>query len=173
VVRNLSYRAVGLTCPDDEVWSQRPKGYIRYARTIRIGHGREQWDAAASAVLDWQIKIRSGFTVEPVTAGIRVRENADYQLIARFGPFAVREPVRVVAVVQQPTRCGFSYGTLDGHPVSGEEAFIVHRTADGQIWLTLRSLTRASEGRWRWAFPFLMVVQKYYRRRYVQALRVG
>jgi uncharacterized protein (UPF0548 family) len=54
--------------------------------------------------------------------------------------------------------------------VSGEEAFIVHRAADDEVRLTLRSLTRASRGGWRWAFPVLLVAQRYYRRRYLRAL---
>jgi uncharacterized protein (UPF0548 family) len=173
MIRNLNYGAVGLTYPDDEAWSEYPKGYRRYSATISIGHGRQCWSEAASAVLDWQIKTRSGFTVESLTNEIRIRENADYRLTARFGPITVHEPVRVVAVVNRATRRGFSYGTLDGHPVSGEEAFIVHRTPDGEVWLTLRSLTRASRGRWRWAFPVLLVVQKYYRHRYQQALKTA
>jgi uncharacterized protein (UPF0548 family) len=168
---DFSYGVVGLTCPADEDWSQRPSGYRRYAATTRIGHGQRRWDEASSAVLDWQIKTRSGFEVESFTAETRARENADYRLTVRFGPITVHESVRVVAVVNQPTRCGFSYGTLDGHPVSGEEAFIVHQAPDGEVWLTLRSLTRASRGRWRWAFPALLVAQKYYRRRYRQALK--
>jgi len=61
--------------------------------------------------------------------------------------------------------------TWSEHPVSGEEAFIVHRTPDGEVWLTLRSLTRASRGRWWWAFPVLLVAQKYYRRRDRLALK--
>ena len=101
---------------------------------------------------------------------MRAREDADYRLSVHLG-LTVREPVRVVAVVDQPARCGFAYGTLDGHPVSGEEAFIVHRAADGQVWLTLRSLTRASRDGWRWAFPVLLIAQRYYRRRYLGALR--
>jgi uncharacterized protein (UPF0548 family) len=170
MIRQLSYAAVGLTCPGEEVWAERPAGYLRYARTVGIGRGQQQWEAAAHAVLDWQIKTRSGFTVERLTAGTRVREGADYRLTAGFGPLTVQEPVRVVAVVDQPARCGFAYGTLDGHPVSGEEAFIVHRTADGEIRLTLRSLTRASRGGWRLAFPLLLAAQRYYRRRYLRAL---
>jgi uncharacterized protein (UPF0548 family) len=168
---NLSYDAVGQTCPADETWSRRPEGYRRHTCTVGIGHGQRAWDEAASAVLHWQVKTRSGFVVEPVTAGVRAQEQADYRLIARVGPFTVREPVRVVAVVDQPARCGFSYGTLDGHPVSGEEAFIVHRTVDDEVRLTLRSLTRASHGRWRRAFPLLLVAQRHYRRRYLLALR--
>ncbi|GAA2708164.1 hypothetical protein Apa02nite_057480 [Actinoplanes palleronii] len=167
----LSYGAVGLTHPGEETWSERPKGYRRYATTAVIGHGQRCWDEAASAVLDWQIKTRSGFAVESLTNGIRVRENADYRVTARIGPFIVHEPVRVVAVVDEPMRCGFAYGTLFGHPVSGEEAFVVHRDSSGEVRLTLRSLTRSSQGRWRWAFPALLVAQKCYRYRYRRALR--
>lgn len=166
----LSYDVAGLTRPGDEVWSEHPPGYLRYAVTVGIGHGHRCWDEAASAVLDWQIKRRSGFVVEPLTNGLRAREGADYRLAARLGPIAVHEPIRVVAVVERPQRCGFAYGTLQGHPVSGEEAFIVHRDADGEVRLTLRSLTRASRGRWRWAFPVLLVAQRVYRRRYRRAL---
>jgi uncharacterized protein (UPF0548 family) len=35
--------------------------------------------------------------------------------------------VRVVAVADEPDRCGFAYGTLPGHAVCGEEAFVVAR----------------------------------------------
>jgi uncharacterized protein (UPF0548 family) len=171
MIGNLSYDVVGLTCPGEAVWSQRPAGYRCYTRTVRIGHGQHDWDAAVSAVMTWGVKTRSGFAVEPVSAGMRVQQDADYRLIAHLGPLTIREPVRVVAVVNELARCGFAYGTLDGHPVSGEEAFVVHRSDDGGVWLTLRSLTRASQGAWRWAFPLLLAAQQYYRRRYLRALK--
>jgi uncharacterized protein (UPF0548 family) len=60
--------------------------------------------------------------------------------------------------------------SLDGRPVSGEEAFIVHRGDDGRVELTLRSLTRPASGRWRAAFPALLIAQRWYRRRYLAAL---
>ncbi|MFC7574081.1 DUF1990 family protein [Klenkia terrae] len=82
----------------------------------------------------------------------------------------VREPIRVVAVVDTPDRRGFAYGTRPGHPVSGEEAFVVHRDAEGAVWLTLRSLTRPGTGIWRPLFPLLLVAQRVYRRRYRRAL---
>lgn len=125
-------------------------------------------------MLVWGVKTRSGFTVSPADGGdLLVREGAEYTLVARLGPARVREPVRVVAVVDRADRCGFAYGTLDGHPVSGEEAFVVHRGADGQVWLTLRSLTRAGKGPWRWAFPLVLVAQRWYRMRYRRALRAA
>lgn len=124
-------------------------------------------------MLEWGLKTRSGFRVEPEgAAGVRVGEGTDYWLFASVGPVIVREPVRVVAVVDRPDRCGFAYGTLAGHPVSGEEAFILSRTPDGDVLLTLRSLTRpAPRGAWRAAFPVLLIAQRFYRRRYLLALR--
>lgn len=46
--------------------------------------------------------------------GGRVRVNDSFWLVAHLGPVTVREPVRVVAVVDEPDRRGFAYGTLDG-----------------------------------------------------------
>jgi uncharacterized protein (UPF0548 family) len=169
--RQLSYAPVGATCPQEKRWKQPRAGFRSYEQTVRIGRGQAQWEAAATAVLEWGVKTRSGFAVEPGPgAGDRVREGADYWLVVSKGPFSVREPVRVVAVVDRPDRCGFAYGTLDGHPVSGEEAFVVHRTDDERVWLTLRSLTRASRGPWWPAFPVLLIAQHWYRGRYLRAL---
>jgi uncharacterized protein (UPF0548 family) len=166
--RPLSYAPAGATRPGEERWAP-PAGFRTYERTQVLGSGEPLWSAASAAVLEWGIKTRSGFTVDP--AGTRVRLGANFWLVARSGPLAVHEPVRVVAVVEQPDRCGFAYGTLEGHPVSGEEAFVVHRTGDGEVALTLRSLTRAPRGRWRLAFPAALVAQRWYRRRYLRALR--
>lgn len=75
-------------------------------------------------------------------------------------------------MVDQPLRCGFSYGTLDGHPVSGEEAFVLHgATEHDAVLLTIRSLTRpAARGLWRSAFPILLVAQRVFRKRYLNSL---
>ena len=120
----------------------------------------------------WAVKTRSGFTVQPAEGGegARVRQGQTDTLVASLGPFRLREPVQVVSVIERPDRCGFAYGTRAGHPVTGEEAFIVHRHSDGSVWLTLRSLTRPGIGQWRFAFPAALVAQRWYRRRYTRAL---
>jgi uncharacterized protein (UPF0548 family) len=139
---------------------------------VLVGNGEEQWEVASSILMAWGIKTRSGFTVESVPVGVPgVRLGTDYRLTARLGLFSVREPVRVVAVVDEPARRGFAYGTLEGHPVSGEEAFVVHRDVEGDVWLTLRSFTRPGRGVWRVAFPAALVAQRWYRGRYLRALR--
>jgi len=66
---------------------------------------------------------------------------------------------------------GFSYRTRPGHPVSGEEAFIVHRDG-GNVFFTVRSLTApATEQPWRALYPLLRVAQIVARRRYLRTLR--
>lgn len=178
VARGLTYEHVGATRPADVDWppAAAPSGFRRHTSTVLIGRDDDGsagavWRAASAAVLAWGVKTRSGFTVHPPPGPGGVREGEEVWLRAALGPFTVREPVRVVAVVDTVDRAGFAYGTLHGHPVSGEEAFVVHRGADGRVHLTLRSLTRAApRGPWRAAFPALLVAQRVYRRRYQRAL---
>lgn len=132
-----------------------------------IGHGDEVWERATRDVLSWKVKTRSGFTVNdarPVSPSTRLT------ITARVGGVTIREPVEVVAVVETATRVGFSYRTLPGHPVTGEEAFIVHRDGD-DVFLSIRSLTApAATQPWRALYPLLRVAQIVARRRYLRAL---
>ena len=83
----------------------------------------------------------------------------------------ISEPVQVEVVTEGATRVGFSYRTLAGHPVTGEEAFIVHRDGD-DVFLTIRSLTAPAASRlWRALYPLLRIAQVVARRRYLRALR--
>ena len=169
--RALGYTVVGSTAPADEQW-QPPARWRAYEHTVRLGAGADLWDAASTAVLSWGIKTRSGFAVEPpLEVGRSARQGERYWLVARIGPIRVREPVQVITTVSTSNRAALSYGTLDGHPVSGEEAFIVHRDDNGNVSLTLRSLTHAGRGLWRGLFPLILVAQRIYRRRYLRALQ--
>lgn len=171
--RSLTYGPVGVTAPGDGVWAA-PAGRRAYERSVLVGRGDECWAQAAAALLSWAVKTRSGFAVEAASGSDPgVRDGADYWLVAAAGPLRIREPARVVAVVDRPDRCGFAYGTLEGHPVSGEEAFVLHRDEDGVVRLTMRSVTAPGSGGWRLAFPAVLVAQRWYRRRYARALTAG
>lgn len=137
--------------------------------TAVIGTGAETWTRATRDLLRWRVKTASGFRVDddrPVTAGRRVT------VTVRLLGFVVLEPVEVVAVVTEPDRVGFSYRTLPGHPLCGEEAFVLERSGD-EVRLTIRSLTRrAPEQPWRALHPVLRIAQRIVRRRYLRALVV-
>lgn len=87
-----------------------------------------------------------------------------------FGPFTVKAPVRVVYVVDEPGQVGFAYGTMTGHPASGEEAFVVERHDDDSVWLTIRAFSRPSTWYYRLAWPILRLQQAKFTSRYLRAL---
>ncbi len=136
--------------------------------TTLLGRGEDVWEAASREVLRWGVKTRSGFRVADVHEAV---PGERLQITARVGPVSVREPVEVRHVIREPDRVGFSYVALPGHPIRGEEAFIVHR--EGQdVFLSIRSLTApASRGPWRLAYPALRVAQLIARSRYRRALK--
>ncbi|WOH18470.1 DUF1990 domain-containing protein [Paenarthrobacter sp. GOM3] len=157
-----------MTSPDLPAWPALDRGYRHSEVSAVVGQGDDAWERSTDQVLRWGVKTASGFSVDApgaVSVGDRVLVTAHF-LGAR-----VLEPVQVVAVVQELERVGFAYRTLPGHPVSGEEAFIVHRDGD-EVRLTVRSLTGpASQQPWRTLYPLLLVLQRVVRRRYLRALR--
>ena len=169
----VNYSSVGVTASDRSRRAA-PTGYRVFERTAPIGHGPDRWEFAAAAAVRWGIKTRSGFSV--VNPDGSRSDQSDvvparrHWLIARVGPLHIREPVSVVWVTRELNRVGFAYGTLQGHPVSGEESFVVSRDVTGVVSLTIRSVSRAATGRWRLAYPIVAVAQRYYRRRYFKAL---
>lgn len=176
--RTLTYDGAGVTLTGGKQQAG-SAGLRGYERTVLLGRGSSLWVFASTEILRWGVKTRSGFSVEscsPSTSGTGlghpVAAGHKYWLIAHLGPLRIHEPVQVVAVVDKPDRKGFAYGTLAGHPVKGEEAFVVDRRTDGTVWLTIRSLTRPASGLWRAAYPLALLAQRLYRRRYFRSLRV-
>jgi uncharacterized protein (UPF0548 family) len=94
-----------------------PVGYHHIRRTRVIGTGRDLFEAAAATVM--------GFGVQRA-AGLRLRASAsvaqpDTLVTVSLGP--LHGSCRVIYTVEEDNRHGFAYGTLQGHPESGEEYF--------------------------------------------------
>ncbi|GAA1756780.1 DUF1990 family protein [Agromyces humatus] len=158
-----------MTNPELPAWpADESSPFRRSEVSTRIGRGDEVFERAARDVLRWKVKTRSGFTVpvaRPVSPG------TELTITARVVGIPVHEPVQVVSVVATGSRVGFSYRTLPGHPVVGEEAFIVHREGE-DVFLTIRSLTSpAPQQPWRALYLLLRLAQRVARRRYLRALR--
>lgn len=79
-------------------------------------------------------------------------------------------PVRIVYLIDEPRRRGFAYGTLPGHPVSGEEAFVVEQRDDESVWLTVRSFWRPAHPALWPLYPVLRLGQAVFASRYEHAL---
>ncbi|WP_210481056.1 DUF1990 family protein [Naasia sp. SYSU D00948] len=87
-----------------------------------------------------------------------------------FGPFSVKAPVKVVYVLDEPSRIGFAYGSRHGHPARTEQLQYVEKQEDGTVWLTVRSISapvRFSRGP---AVSVLRAAERHYAKRFLTAL---
>jgi uncharacterized protein (UPF0548 family) len=112
-----------------------PDGFDELRRSRRVGSGRADFGRAADALMTWQMHRRAGIAV--MASHARVETGAVANLCLGVGRLGLRAPVRVVDVVDEPTRRGFAYGTLPGHPESGEESFVVELGETGDVTLTI------------------------------------
>ncbi|GAA2815257.1 hypothetical protein GCM10010452_49560 [Crossiella cryophila] len=88
-----------------------------------------------------------------------------------FGPLSVVGPCRVVWRVDEARRCGFGYGTLPGHPVIGEEGFVLVLGADGAVEFTITAVSRPAGQLARWTGPIGRLAQRLAMTAYLHALR--
>lgn len=163
----LTYGAVGATADPFTAVSP-PEGFRGLERWARIGAGAACFDRAAASVLRWGVQRRSGFDIRGAQ---EVVELSTVTLLIPFGPFRVPAAARVVYVLREPRRVGFAYGTLPGHPETGEEAFIVEHRADDSVWIDIRAFSRPANRLWWIVSPALRLTQEFYTRRYLRSLR--
>lgn len=83
----------------------------------------------------------------------------------------IKAPCRIVWTVEEHRRAGWAYGTLSGHPECGEESFVVDRTGDGTVWLTVSAFSRAAKWYARAGGPATRGLQHAYARRCGVVLR--
>jgi uncharacterized protein (UPF0548 family) len=165
-------RGLELTYPEvGSVLGELPPGYHHLDERFVIGDGQDAFDAAAAALMSWGLQRRSGLAVSASADEIETGGVAVVRI--RFGPLFVRAPVRVVAVVAEPDRRGFVYGTLPGHPECGEELFEVAQDEDGVVRLHVRAFSRHGTALSRLLGPVAGLLQRYVTRRYGRALRAG
>ncbi|MGC4962883.1 DUF1990 family protein [Gordonia sp. DT101] len=145
-----------------------PAGYHHLSDSVQIGSGAASFMAARDAVLTWQVQLRSGVAIsasEPTVIGGGVAV-----LSLGVGPARIHAPVRVVDVVDEGQRAGFAYGTLPGHPESGEELFVVEIRDDGSVTFTVTAFSRPHSRLARMGGPLGRLAQTLITKRYLRAL---
>jgi uncharacterized protein (UPF0548 family) len=75
-----------------------------------------------------------------------------------------------VHVIDEPTRQGFAYGTLPGHPERGEEAFVLDRHGDGSVSFTVTAFSRPATLLAKLGGPVGHLVQNLMTDRYLGSL---
>lgn len=141
-----------------------PSGFHVLDETFDLGRGDAVFERAASVLMTWRMHMRAGFRV--AASADRVHEGA--VVLCRWGP--LRVPCRVVWALEETDAVGFAYGTLPGHPESGEEAFVVRRRAD-TVTLTITAYSRPGGVLTRLAGPAGRQAQRLAARRYAAVLR--
>ena len=156
----LTYREVGATAS-----VQPPAGYGHLHVEKQIGTGRERFERAADAVMRWGMQRG---------AGLRVRASSDVAevdtvVLVRMG--FLPAPCRVVYVVDEPDIRGFAYGTLPGHPESGEERFVVRRDpATDAVFAEVSAFSRPATWWSKAAGPLVTVAQRLIAKRYLRGV---
>ena len=129
--RRLTYDEVGATS------AQMPPGYHHVDVVRRIGHGRRAFDLAARRILEFDMHRGAGLRVRAST----MRAEVGTVVVLGLGPVSI--PCRIVSIVDEPNRRGFAYGTLSGHPESGEESFVaVFDSATDEVSAHIRAFSR-------------------------------
>lgn len=158
----LTYDQVGATS------GVLPAGYHHLNGLVTMGMGAARFADAAGAVLGWQMHLRSGLEVS-ASPGL-VMPGAVVMIGLHAGPLRLSAPCRVVYVLDEPRRKGFAYGTLHGHPESGEEAFVIERADDDTVSFSVTAFSRPASDLARLAGPLGRLAQRRMTDRYVRSL---
>ncbi|BBX93075.1 DUF1990 domain-containing protein [Mycolicibacterium boenickei] len=157
--RSLTYSEVGATA------GELPAGYRHTRASAVIGTGRDRFDQAAENVLKWGMQRGAGLRVQATSEAAAVGT----ELIVRLGP--VPAPCRVVYVLDEPDRRGFAYGTLAGHPESGEELFSVrYDPATDEVHAEVVAFSRPATWWSRLGGPVTRLLQRVVTRRYLTGI---
>ncbi|MGI9120990.1 MAG: DUF1990 family protein [Acidimicrobiales bacterium] len=124
--------------------------------------------AARRALRSWAPQRAIGAHVEPSSQVVAL--GAAVLIVLRWGPFTVVAPDRVVAVIDEPRRFVFAYGTLPGHPERGEESFTVETLPDGTVRATIRVQARPATALARATAPMVRWLQGAALRAYLGAI---
>ena len=142
-----------------------PDGFTRRAWSTTLV-ASDAFGRAAAALTSWAMHEHLGFTVRcdgPVAEGTNVAITAPL-------PVGYADVTcRIVAVVDEPDRSGFAYGTLSVHPEQGEEAFVVSRIGRA-VRFDITAVSRHRHPLARLAAPLADRLQASAAKRYLQAM---
>jgi uncharacterized protein (UPF0548 family) len=145
-----------------------PPGYAHAEHEAVVGAGAAAFERAVAAVFDWRAQRAAGLLVR--ATGSPRQAGTVVVLTAGLPWLGYDIPCRVVWARTDGPEQGFGYGTLPGHPESGEEAFVVARHDDGTVVFRTRVFSRLATPLARLGGPVSRAVQQAALRRYVGAI---
>lgn len=146
-----------------------PAGYVHTERRAVVGSGPQAWDRAVEALFGWRAQRGAGLRVR--ASGPADTPGTVVVLTAGLPWLGYDIPCRVVWARADGPERGFAYGTLPGHPVSGEESFLLSVTPDGDVQFAVRAFSRPATALARLGGPASRAVQLLAIDRYIAAIR--
>jgi uncharacterized protein (UPF0548 family) len=146
-----------------------PAGYLHTERRAVVGRGAQARDRAVAALFDWTAQRGAGLRVR--ASGSADSAGTVVILTAGLPWLGYDIPCRVVWARTTGPVQGFAYGTLPGHPVSGEESFAIGMTSGGDVEFTVRAFSRPATGLALLGGPASRAVQSLAIERYLAAIR--
>ena len=144
-------------------------GFAHSEHEAAVGRGQEAFDRAVAAVFDWRAQRAVGLRVR--ATGPASQPGTVVVLTAGAARLGYDIPCRVVWAQTTGRTQGFGYGTLPGHPESGEEAFVVEQQDDGAVVFRTRVFSRLASPLARLGGPVSRAVQQAALARYDTAIR--
>jgi uncharacterized protein (UPF0548 family) len=147
---------------------QLPTGYRHDHYECRLGLGDAVFGRAVAALATWRAHIGAGAEVFP--RGARVDDTSTVVLLLRLSGLWATLPCRVVYVDESSQRFAFAYGTLPGHPETGEVAFRIERSDADEILFRIVSFSRTVDPLARLAAPITRRLQQRVTMSYLRAI---
>lgn len=142
-----------------------PDGYLNASWSCEVANG---FEAACDGLRRWQGQRNAGITIAQPDPPLEL--GATVALSIPVGPMAVSATARIVDVVDEPDRFGFTYATLPHHPEDGEESFIVERRPDGSVHYVVTAVWRPAMILTRLLPPLTGLVQRRAIARYLSGI---
>lgn len=159
---DLTYEPTGIS-----VGGSAPAGFRRHRWSTSLA-GEDALARARTALEEWAVHRGSGLLVEsdgPLVVGTNVA------MAAPLPVGWIDVTCRVVAVIDEPDRFGFAYGTLPIHPEIGEESFVARRDpSTGSVSFDVEAVSRPGHLLARLAGPIADRMQDQAAQRYLAAM---
>lgn len=142
-----------------------PAGYRHVRRDAEVGKGEQAFARVREGMRDWRIHTLAGLRV--ASPG---KPRVGHSFRTALGFFWV--PCELVWLRDENSFYGYGFGTLAGHPLSGEEAFEVRLAPDGTVRFSVRAFSRRTAWYARLGAPFVLALQDFVTDRFVRSARI-
>jgi uncharacterized protein (UPF0548 family) len=157
---DFTYSAVGATAGIP------PTGYVVDHTRIKLGDGKNVYDAAKRAFGRWD-QFHLGW-LEAGPQETPIKKGDVVAVVAHVIGLWWLNACKIICVVDEVgevSRFGFAYGTLPDHAGTGEERFLVEwDQSDNSVWYDILAFSRPNQFLTRIGYPLVRLTQKRFGR---------